>query len=177
MKSDIIMIDNQGKGFSDAVKETQRVARYAGLDRKNTLHLQLLTEEMLSLCRSVTGEMKASFWLESDRGTYTLHMNTNTVLDSIERQELIDSTTNRRNEATKSFLGMVRDAFERAMASDKTYQSYEFSREEAEDMVGRDMEVPEWDGYERSVLAKLADDVKVSIKGQEVDMTVSKSFA
>ena len=58
-----------------------------------------------------------------------------------------------------------------------TAGGYEFTREEAEDMVGRDMEVPEWDGYERSVLAKLADDVKVSIKGQEVDMTVSKSFA
>lgn len=177
MKSDIIMIDNQGKGFSDAVKETQRVARYAGLDRVNTLHLQLLTEEMLSLARNVTGEMKASFWLESESGVYSLHMSTNAVLDTVKREELIASTTSRKNDAAKSFLGLVRDAFERAMAADKDYQPYEFSSDELEDLVGRDIELPEWDGYERSVLAKLADEVRIGIKGQEVQMTVTKRFA
>jgi hypothetical protein len=34
-----------------------------------------------------------------------------------------------------------------------------------------------WDGYERSVLAKVADQVKVAIRGGVVDMTVSKKFA
>ena len=34
----------------------------------------------------------------------------------------------------------------------------------------------EWDRYEQSVLQKLADEVKISIRGDEVKMTVSKSF-
>ena len=34
----------------------------------------------------------------------------------------------------------------------------------------------EWDRYEQSVLQKLADEVKISIRGNEVKMTVSKSF-
>lgn len=177
MKSDIIMIDNQGKGFSDAVKETQRVARYAGLNREDTLHMQLLTEEMLSLVRNVTGEMNASFWLESDKGIYSLHVTTSTVLDSQKREELIRSTTSRKNEAAKSFLGMLRDAFEQAMASDRDNEAYELSSDVTADIVGRDIELPEWDGYERSVLANLADNVKISIKGQQVCMTVTKDFS
>ena len=177
MKSDIITIDNQGKGFAEAVAETQRVARYAGLDHEDTLHIQLLTEEMLSLARSVTGVMKASFWLEGSGCVYSLHMTTNAVLDSQMRSELIQSTTSHKNEAAKSFLGFLRNVFEQAMASDRDYDAYELPRDVAEDIVGRDIEVPEWDGYERSVLANLADNVKIGIKGQKVSMTVTKDFA
>ena len=35
---------------------------------------------------------------------------------------------------------------------------------------------PEWDGYERSILKKLADEVKIGIQGHTVDITVSKRF-
>ena len=34
----------------------------------------------------------------------------------------------------------------------------------------------EWDGYERSILRRLADDVKIGIRGGMVEMTVSKRF-
>ena len=57
MKSDVILIDNKGGGFSEALKETQKVAEYQGLDAKESIRLQLFTEEMLSMVRSVTGEM------------------------------------------------------------------------------------------------------------------------
>ena len=35
----------------------------------------------------------------------------------------------------------------------------------------------EWDRYEESTLRKLADVIKVSIRGGAVDLTVSKKFA
>ena len=57
MKSDIILIDNQGNGFAEALEETKKVASYTGLEPKLTTRLQLMTEEMLSLARSVTGEI------------------------------------------------------------------------------------------------------------------------
>lgn len=37
-------------------------------------------------------------------------------------------------------------------------------------------EDPKWDGYERSVLRQLADNVKVAIRGGIVNLTVSKDF-
>ena len=41
----------------------------------------------------------------------------------------------------------------------------------------RFIEDPEWDRYEQSILHRLADNVKIDIRGQLVHMTVSKRFA
>ena len=111
MESDIIQIDNLGNGFEQAVEETKRVAQFRGLDHKNSLRLQLCTEEMLSMAHTVTGEMQASFWLESEGNCFALHMTTNTVMDKMKRSLLISSATSRKNEAANSFLGKLRDAF------------------------------------------------------------------
>ena len=169
MKSDVVVIDNQGGGFQDAVDETLRTAVFRGMNYKDTLHLQLITEEMLSLARSITGEMKASFWIEGEGKLFELHMSTETVLDREKRNMLISSATSRKNEAAKGFLGKLRDTFEQAMISDGEHCQ--------EDLPGGEPGDGEWDGYERSVLKRLADNVRISIRGTLVDMTVSKDFS
>ncbi|MBR0357225.1 MAG: hypothetical protein IJH54_07090 [Clostridia bacterium] len=45
-----------------------------------------------------------------------------------------------------------------------------------DDMVNRNIEIPEWDEYEQSILRRVADEVKIGIRGGTVDMTVFKSF-
>ena len=176
MTSDIIKIDNQGNGFRDAVNETQKVASFRGIEAKDSLQLQLITEEMLSLARSITGEMQASFWLDNEGNKFELHMSTKTVMDKEKRFLLISSATSRKNEAAKGFLGKLRDAFEEAMASEVEHENYDLPAELQADLSGRTFDDPEWDGYERSVLRTIADDIKISIRGGRVEMTVSKSF-
>ena len=139
MKTDVISIDNREHGFSEALSQTLKAAAFRDLDNKQTLQLRLCTEEMLSLARSVTGELAATFWLESEGKDFELHLSTKTVMDAEKRKLLIDSATSRKNEAANSFL--------------------------------------EWDKYEQSILGRVADDVKIAIRGGVVDMTVSKSFA
>lgn len=177
MESDIIQIDNLGNGFEQAVEETKRVAQFRGLDHKNSLRLQLCTEEMLSMAHTVTGEMQASFWLESEGNCFALHMTTNTVMDKMKRSLLISSATSRKNEAANSFLGKLRDAFENAMASEEESTYFELPVELRADLAGRVVDDPDWDRYERSVLFRLADNVKIDIRGGLVHMTVTKSFA
>ena len=173
MKTDIISIDNHGRGFQEALVQTEKAAEFRGLSHKESLQLCLCTEEMLSLARSVTGEMAASFWLESEEKQFELHMSTKTVMDREKREQLIASATSRKNEAANSFLGRLRDAFEAAMVSE---QSAEIPDEVMDDMVNRSIEIPEWDQYEQSILGKVADDVKITIRGGTVEMTVAKSF-
>lgn len=175
MKSDTILIDNQGNGFKDAIEQTKRAAQFRGLNAKETLQLQLCTEEMLCLARSVTGEMKASFWLECEGKHFDLHMSTKTVMDIEKREQLLSSSTSRKNEAAKSFLGKLRDAFEEAMLSDPDYYD-DIPTEAMEDLANRVIELNEWDKYEQSILQKVADEVKIGIVRNTVDMTVSKSF-
>ena len=95
MKSDVILIDNQGNGFDEALKQTSKVAEYRQLNQKDTLRLQLMAEEMLSMARSVTGEMQASFWIESEGSAFELNMTTKTVMDKEKRYLLISSSSSR----------------------------------------------------------------------------------
>ena len=177
MKSDVIMINNSGKGFENAVAETRKVAVYQGLSGKNVPHLELMTEEMLSLVRSVTGEMQASFWIETEETQFDLHLSTKTVMDKEKRCLLLSSASSRKNEAAKTFLGYLRNAFEEAMAADVDHSDYDLPQDILNDLANHPIENPEWDGYERSVLRKGADNVKIAIRGGVVDMTVSKNFA
>lgn len=176
MKSDVVRIDNQGNGFQDALTQTEKVAAYVGLGDKEILQLRLCTEEMLSMARSVTGEMTASFWLESEGKAFDLHMSTKTVLDKEKRQQLIAASTSRRNEAANSFLGRLRDSFEQAMAAEAEHSYEELPEEIALDVSGYYVEDKEWDRYEQSILRKVADRIKIAIRGGIVEMTVSKSF-
>ena len=173
MKSDVIHIDNRGNGFQDALQETAKAAEYRGLSHKEELRLRLCTEEMLSLARSVTGELQASFWLESEGKKFDLHMSTKTVMDREKRERLISSASSRKNEAAHSFLGRLRDAFEAAMVSEPDNS---IPDDALDDLANHPIEIPEWDEYEQSILRKAADDVKIAIRGGVVDMTVSKSF-
>ena len=177
MKSDIINIDNQGYGFQDALTQTEKSAVFRDLGQKESLQLLLCTEEMLSMAHSVTGEMQASFWLESEENIIELHMTTNTVMDKMKRSLLISSATSRKNEAANSFLGKLRDAFEKAMVADAETTYFELPPELQADLVGRVIDDPEWDRYERSVLFRLADNVKIDIRGGLVHMTVVKAFS
>ena len=173
MKSDIIHIDNCGNGFQDALEQTAKAAEYRGLSHKEALRLRLCTEEMLSLARSVTGELQASFWLESEGKKFDLHLSTKTVMDREKRERLIASASSRKNEAANSFLGRLRDAFEAAMVSDP---DTDIPDDVLDDLANYVIEIPEWDEYEQSILRNAADDVKIAIRGGVVDMTVSKSF-
>jgi len=174
MRSDIITIDKAGNGFQEAVDQTKKVAAYEGISELDSIQLQVLTEEMLSLARSITGEVKASFWIEMENGQADLHMTTKAVLDKEKRAELIASSTSRKNEAAKTFLGMLRDQFEEAMAADPEH--YVPSEDILADLPGGVYDEQEWDGYERSILRELADSIKISIVGDTVDITVTKKF-
>ncbi len=178
MKSDVITIDNREKGFSEALKETQRTAAYLNLNPKDALRLELCAEEVLSMMHSITGEIKASFWIECDGQQIDLHVATTTVMDQEKRSQLLSTATSRKNEAAKSFLGKLRDMFEEAMASEPNYNN-DLPSDVMDDLVNHVIVCSdhEWDGYEQSTLKKLAETIKVGIRGGAVEMTVSKRIA
>ena len=178
MKSDVIIIDNQGNGFEKTIEEARKVAAYEGLNHKESLHLQLCAEEMLSLVRSVTGELKASFWVETEDKTFCLHVSTEATLDKEKRNQLLASSTSGKNEAAKSFLGYLRNMFEEALTSEPNH-SDALPEDALDDLANHVIECtdPEWDEYEQSTLKKLANTIKIGIRRGVVDMTVITTFA
>ena len=175
MKSDVIVITNRGEGFERARNEVRKVSVYKELDEKETRHMLLFTEEMLSVAGIIDMDMDASFWVEGEGKDIELHMTTTTALDAKTRAQLINAATSRKNDAAHSFIGKIRDIIEQTLASENTTNEPPY--EIMSDIQGRDIQDPEWDEYECSILRNLADSVKVSIRGDVVDMTVSKHFA
>ena len=173
MKTAVIDVDSRGYGFQDAMEETRKMAECNALGREDSLRLQLFTEEMLNMIRTVAGDVKASFWIEREGSRYDLLLTANTVMNRRKRELLIASATSGENDASKGFLGRLRNAFEQAMVSDERSNRIYYKKAQE---LHADRSAEEWDRYEQSVLQKLADEVKISIRGDEVKMTVSKSF-
>ena len=177
MKTDVITINNLGKGCDEAIAQVEKVAAYNNLSHKDQLQLQLLTEELMSLAMSITGEMTAKFWIENEKNHYELHMTTHTLMDAEKRSLLISSSSEKKNEAANSFLGKIKNMVEEFILSDANYNhEYEFSNEMLSDLPANFMTNQEWDGYERSVLLKTSDGVKVSISGGNVEIIVIKNY-
>lgn len=186
MRTDIIQVDNQGNGFTEIMDQAVRAAEYCRLEPKDALHLQIMTEEMLSLVKSVTGSMKSAIWIEADQGKIELHLTTRSRLSRDKRDQLIKTASSGKNEAAGTFLGMLRNFLEQAMASNapdvsddvlNKLLSHQVLPEDAFQNPEGSVELPKWDGYEKSILQHVADNVRITVRGDLLDIMVTKSFA
>ena len=199
MISDIIAITSTGENLFAALDLYRKVAAYSDLSQKGALHLRLLAEEMLSMMRSITGEVSGKFWIEAEEGEYRLHLLVNSALTKEKREELLSTSTSGKNEATRSFMGRIRDFFFRSVddeiaayntsvlgagAAPKGFgpmTDWEWSllryQNTLSELKGQEPEAANaWDELEKSVVSKVANDVKVSIKGFETEMTIIKKL-
>ena len=98
MRTDVIEVTSTGTQMEIALGQVDKVTAYKGLTGKNALHLRLLAEEMLGMMRSITGETKGAFWIEDDEeGTYQLHLQVKTRMDSEKRDSLLAASSTGKN--------------------------------------------------------------------------------
>ena len=201
MKSDVITVSSKGNQMEAALAQAEKVAAYKGLKGKNALHLRLLTEEMMGMMRSITGETEGKFWIEDEGDEYRLHLLVETSMDSEKRDQLLAASSTGKNESARGLMGRLRDFFERGEDDDyrsfpspllysgmyehsstptldwewsmMRYEDFLSSRVKNNDAAAREA----WDELEKSVVAKVADDVKVSIRGRSVEMILVKKMA
>ena len=201
MKSDVIYVTNEGLGFDEALAQAEAVARFLALDRKSALHLRLLTEEMIGTMRALTGEREADFWIEHEKDTCALHLQVMTPMNTELREKLLSMSTSGQNSTAKGVTGKLLDLLERFIepadgeiaddlitGMDYAYSGGDFgtlsvaaaglwsmSRYRAAAEEGRTPK-EDWDELEKSVIAKLSDDVQIGIAGRNVEMVITKKF-
>ena len=112
MKTDVIRVSSKGNQIEKALAQIEKIAAYKELPPKNTLHLRLLTEEMMGMMRSITGETEGEFWVEDQDGEYQLHLRVRTRLNADEREQLLAASSSGRNESAKGLMGRIRDFFD-----------------------------------------------------------------
>lgn len=200
MKTDIITVSSKGNQIQTALTQVDKVAAYKGLSGKNALHLRLLTEEMMGMMRSITGETEGQFWIEDQDGEYRLHLRVRTRLTGEEREQLLSASSSGKNESAKGLMGRIRDFFDWSSDEDLSslssslmlpdmyehssspmldlewsmlrYENALSSRIQLDDSEAREA----WDELEKSVVKNVADDVLVSIRGGVVEMTILKKL-
>ena len=193
MKTDVIWIANDGSQMDEALLQSDKVAQYKGLSHKDALQLRLLTEEMLGMMRSITGTAEGSFWIEDEEENYEfrLHLRVETYVDFDKREKLLSASSSGKNEAARGFMGKLRAFFDPldgmpslfnvthdGMSADLSWSMRAYQqtlRIQMEKCAAGAAEA--WDELEKSVVSHVADDVKVSIRGREVEMVIIKKTA
>ena len=203
MKSDIIHVTSSGEGISLALQQADAVAAYKSLSPKDSLHLRLLAEEMMGMMRALAGNQEADFWIEDEGDVFRLHLKAKVQMNTELREKLLSASTSGKNAAAKGVSGKIRDLFSRMLEGTGDVDAYAagFSPMCAEAMtvssaaaVARNApymwsfnkykssaaddpdKKEDWDELEKSVLAKVADEIEIGISGGFVEMIVYKKF-
>jgi len=190
MKTDVIVIASDGSQMDQALLQAEKMAVYKELSRKDALHLRLLTEEMLGMMRSITGSAEGSFWIEDKAGLYQLHLTMETRVDLSQREKLLSASTSGKNEAARGIMGKLRTFFDPMsdivilpdMSPNGIATDLNWSMQAYRETVRARMEEQQegaaeaWDELEKSVVTNVADEVKVSIHGREVEMVIEKKM-
>ena len=189
MKSDVIEVSTSQDNTDLVLETADRVAGYYSLPEKSAMYLRLLTEEMMGMVRAIAGEVTGEFWIESeDRKEFALHLKVWKKMDQKAREQLIAASTTGTNEAHRGFMGKIRAFFEPLddmplllemgsgeVRTDLTWSMKAYQEQLEEDVRQNKSGAKEaWDELERSVVAHVADEVKVRIDGYDVEMTAYK---
>ena len=190
MKTDVMVISSDGSGMDEALELSEKAAAYRGLSGKDVLHLRLLTEEMLGMMRSITGAAEGKFWIESRGKDFQLHLHVQTMMDYEKREQLLAASTSGENEAARGIMGKIRSFFDPlsevpmfvsfapgSMGGELTWSMCAYEEMLRQQLEKNDDGVREaWDELEKSVVSHVADEIKVSISGRDVEMTIFKQM-
>ena len=200
-KTAVITVTSEGQGIREALSMTERVGSEAGLDRKSALHLRLLSEEMFGMLRGIAGGVEARYWLETEGKNFEIKMQADVKMTIEMREQFLSASKSGKNEAARGFMGRIRvmigsfllsakEALPYAMINpvasmsvggcageSSAVWSLALYRAEVQKYAAENVEAEAaWDELEKSIVANIADDVKVGVKGNRVDLTVCKSF-
>ncbi len=205
MQTKKVLVSNRGEGLDEILNMVDETAQVEHLSNRNKLHLRLLTEEMISMIKVIAGEFDALFWIEGDAGDYRLCLTARTDVDAAKKRDLLAVSSTGENVAARGIMGKIREIIENGilsydeiermnMENSMDYLSYGFMgmgaadaasqslfvwslsryRDNLENVKNEDSE--KWDELEKSIVANIADEVKVGIRKDKVEMTIYKRF-
>ncbi|MCR5651244.1 MAG: hypothetical protein K6F86_08710 [Lachnospiraceae bacterium] len=206
MQTDKIRINNRGEGLSEVLIQAEKYSGYEGFDKKQSTRLRLMCEETVGMLRELTGEYSAIFWVEGENKATHLRLELQTEMDKEKRCKLLSVSSTGKNEFAKGIMGKIRDVISLSFMEDDLsdnltdydilmmgmnnaamdpvdvtnpmagYQIW--SLMQYKDLVREKKEAyeAEWDELEKSIIANLADDVRIGIRDHKVHMEIFKQF-
>ena len=194
MKSNICVVEKGGLGLENILWEVEKVTKYNEMPEKEALRLRLLAEELVGMLPTLVNDFEGTFWLQNIDKEYELHAEIAVGKLSKEKKEsLIAISANKKNAAATSFMGKIRDVAQNMLLFSETpsdsdylydyhtsdvHYTYAWTLDyyKKQQMERLPSDSDEWDELERSIVAKLADDVIVGVRGKKVEIIIKKKF-
>lgn len=198
MRSNVCKIDNGTKDLEAILRESEKVAVYNELNHKDTLQLRLLCEEIDGMLPNIIDDFSGDFWIDFEDGVCKINLSLRFAeFSAKKKEELVAIAKNKKNSAEVGIVGMIRSALEDIFLQEDNIgggnlslesrdlitdyydcmdYSYLWTLDRYSKQVKNDA-TEEWDELEKSVLASVADDIIVGVKGKRADIIIVKNFA
>ena len=198
MKSKEYVLSSQGSDNRNIPNEAESTALKNRLDEKSALRLRLLAEELICMLPQLLHYGAGKFWIEWTGRDYELHLNvTIDKAHGYDVDRILAVSSSGQNAAAKGIIGKMIVAVESMLGKNEnsidddpygvwrrgladydeetiwSLEAYKdaFSSENAKQEYSDD-----GDELERSIIANLADEVRVGVRGGKIDIVVLKSF-
>lgn len=199
MKSNVCKIENGTRDLEAILKESERVAEYNGLSHKQALQLRLLCEEIDGMLPNIVDDFEGELWIDFEDGVCKVNVSVQLPeVNADKKAELISIAKDQKNAAAVGIVGKIRNAIENFLLdedmmtavtistrpyslatgySDGVDYDYLWRLEEYRKSVKKEEQVEAWDELEKSVIASVADDVIVGVRGKRAEIVIMKKFA
>jgi len=204
--SDKFMVNSEAERMAAARYATENFAWRIKLDRHDTLRLDLLVEETLGMVKTMLDEFYGQIWFVADEKACEIHFEATANMNADRREELLSVSSTGKNTAVRGFMAKLGEIISGALHSaGKTIDAYgqetmkygvvhtpgmmtnnpdmmtiwtlQTYRADLDQARTSDSAVEEaWDELEKSIVARLADDVLVGIRGDRIDLVIKKKF-
>ena len=199
MKSNICKIEKGTRDLDAILKESERVAECNGLSHKQSLQLRLLCEEIDGMLPNIIDDFEGELWIDFEDGECKVNVSIKIPeFNTDKKEELIGIAKNKKNAAAVGIVGKIRDAIEDFFLDEERIKvvslssgtfglgtgysegvdySYLWRLEQYRNSVKKEGRAEAWDELEKSVIASVADDVIVGVKGRQANIIIVKKFA
>ena len=199
MRSNVCKIEKGTRDLAAILRESEKVAVYNEFTHKQTLQLRLLCEEIDGMLPNIIDDFDGDFWIEYVDGVCKVNVSVYFEEYSVEKKEgLIGLAKNKKNAAAVGIVGKIRSELENIFLDEESIRlgamspgsfhlamgyiesvdcSYAWSLEQYRNTVKKEEQAEAWDELEKSVIASVADDVIVGVKGKQANIIIVKKFA
>lgn len=118
MKTDKLEFTQSPKTMEDALDKIELIALYAGMSRIESSSMRLLAEEMMSAIKGILDAFDGKFWMETQKGEFSLHFSIERPLHAEDRKKLIALSKSGKATPPKGLFSRLGAALERLMLAD-----------------------------------------------------------
>lgn len=191
------VLNGNDEDLKKVLKEVELAADYNQLAHKPSIQLRLLAEEMIGIEKGILGFVRGEFYMENEGNEYKLYLEAQLNLEASEREAFVKVSSSKSNEAYKGFKGKLLKVIDSMTGANAAadggmsplasgymenevitgFQSnsldlWQLTRYEEESKDNREI----WDEMEKSIVARLADEILISFREGKLTMTVIKAF-